>query len=227
MVRQHRCHCPAGRAQAAKRLTLSERLLEPVKFEYQKAPLKVVIEDLKERTLIPIYLDVKKFEEEAISLDIPISGKSSGASAIDDINKLLRGVRLTAEVRLDLLYISPLNGQKEFHICRLYRLPKEASAAELVKRITSKIAATTWRDAGGSGEIVAVAPTVIAIFHTPATHREIERKLGKELSPVSSAGPNRRSSADERPQSARCDFSGSAASQLRRLSGNPLPRSAR
>jgi hypothetical protein len=171
--------------QAQKRLTLSERLAEPVTFEYQKVPLKEAIEDLKEKSLIPIVLDTKKMEECAISLEIPISGKSSGAPAIDDINKLLRGVGLSGEMRLDILYISPLKGQKEFYICRLYRLPKNASAAELVKRITSKIAAETWRDAGGPGEIVTVTPTVIAISHTPASHREIERKLGKELSSVS------------------------------------------
>lgn len=171
--------------QTAKRLTLSERLVEPVKFEYQKVPLKVVIEDLKEKMQIPIVLDARKLEENAISLEIPLSGKSSGAPAIDDINKLLRSAGLSAELRLDVLNISPLKGQKEFHVCRLYQIPKDANAAELVKRITSKIAAKTWCDAGGPGEIVAVAPTVIAISHTPATHREIERKLGKELSAVS------------------------------------------
>jgi hypothetical protein len=170
--------------QAAKPLTLSERLLEPVKFEYQKVPLKVVIEDLKEKMRIPIVLDAKKLEENAISLEIPLSGKSSGGPAIDDINKLLRGSRLSGEMKLDVLYISPLNGQKEFQNCRLYQLKKDANSVELVKRITSKIAAATWRDAGGSGEIVTVTSTVIAISHTPATHREIERKLGKELSPV-------------------------------------------
>ena len=171
--------------QPPKRLTLSERLAKPVTFEYQKAPLKEAMEDLKEKMLIPIVLDTKKMEENAISLEIPISGKSSEAPAIDDINKLLRGAGLSGEIRLDVLYISPLKGQKEFHICRLYRLSKGADAAELVKRITSKIAAETWRDAGGPGEIVTVAPTVIAISHTPATHREIERMLGKELSSVS------------------------------------------
>ena len=167
-----------------KRLTLSERLAKPVTFEYQKAPLKDAIEELKEKMLVPIFLDVKKLEENAISVETRISGKSSGAPAIDDINKLLRGARLSADVRLDVLYISPLNGRRAFNICRLYRLSKGADAAELVKRITSKIAAETWRDAGGPGEIVAVAPTAIAISHTPATHHEIERKLGKELSPV-------------------------------------------
>ncbi len=171
--------------QAPKRLTLSERLAEPLTFEYQKVPLKEAIDDLKEKSLIPIVLDTKKMEECAISLEIPISGKSSGAPAIDDINKLLRGVGLSGEIRLDILYISPLKGQKEFHICRFYRLPKGADATELVKRITSQVAAKTWRDAGGPGEIVTVAPTVIAISHTPAIHREIERKLGKELSSVS------------------------------------------
>jgi hypothetical protein len=166
-----------------KRLTLSERLAKPVTFEYQKVPLKEAIDDLKEKALIPIVLDTKKMEENAISLEIPISGKSSGAPAIDDINKLLRGVGLSGEIRLDILYISPLKGQTEFRFCRFYRLPKEASAAELVKWITSKIAAETWRDAGGQGEIVTVAPTVIAISHTPATHREIERKLGRSCHP--------------------------------------------
>lgn len=171
--------------QPPKNLTLSERLAEPVTFEYQKAPLKDAIEELKEKMLIPIFLDVKQLEENAISVETRISGKSSGAPAIDDLNKLLRGARLSAEVRRDVLYISPLNGRREFNICRLYRLSKGADTAELVKRITSKIAAQTWRDAGGSGEIVAVAPTAIAIAHAPAIHREIERKLGKELSSVS------------------------------------------
>lgn len=173
--------------QTAKHLTLSERLVKPVKFEYQKTPLKVVIEDLKEKMRIPIVLDAKKLEENAISLEVPLSGKSSGAPAIDDINTLLRGAGLSGELRLDVLYISPLKGQKEFHICRLYLIPKDVNTAELVKRITSKIAAKTWRGAGGPGEIVAVAPTAIAISHTPATHREIERKLGKELSAVSAS----------------------------------------
>lgn len=171
--------------QAPKPVTLFERVIEPVDFEYQSVPLKEIIENLKEKMQIPIFLDTLKMEENAISLEIPISGKSSGAPAIDDINKLLRGTKLSAEIRLDVLYISPVRGQRQFLICRFYRLSKEANAADLIKRIKSQIAATTWRDAGGSGEIVKVAPTAIAIFHTPATHREIERKFGEELSPVS------------------------------------------
>jgi hypothetical protein len=171
--------------QPPKRLTLSERIVEPVTFEYKKVPLKSIIEDLKEKTQIPIVLDSRKIEENAISLEIPISGKSSGAPAIDDINKLLRGVGLSGEVRLDVLYISPIRGQKEFYICLLYRLSKGASSAELVQLIKNKTAAATWHDVGGPGEIVTVAPTAIAIFQTPATHREIQRKHGKELSLVS------------------------------------------
>lgn len=169
---------------APKPLTILERVIEPVDFEYQSAPLKQVIESLKEKMQIPIFLDTLKMEENAISLEIPISGKSSGAPAIDDINKLLRGAKLSAEIRQDVLYISPLRGQKQFLICHFYRLSKEANAADLIKRITSQIAAATWRDAGGPGEIVTVAPTAIAISHTPATHREIRRKFGEELSPV-------------------------------------------
>jgi hypothetical protein len=172
----------ADAPQPPKRLTLAERLEEPVTFEYQGARLKVVIENLKETMQIPIVLDIKKLEENAISVETRISGKSSGAPAIDDINELLRGARLSGEIRLDVFYISPLRGQKQFPICRFYQLPKKAGAAELIKRIKTQVAAATWRDAGGTGELIQVAPTVIAISHTPATHREIQRKFGKELS---------------------------------------------
>jgi hypothetical protein len=160
-------------------------LEKPVTFDYQGARLKVVIENLKETMLIPIVVDIKKLEENAISLETRISGKSSGGPAIDDINELLRSARLSGEIRLDVFYISPLRGQKQFPICRFYRLPKGADTADLIKRLTSKIAAATWRDAGGTGEIVQVAPTVVAIYQIPETQREIQRKFGKELSPVS------------------------------------------
>jgi hypothetical protein len=168
--------------QPPKRLTLAERLEEPVTFDYQNANLKVVIENLKETMLIPIVLDIKKLEENAISVESRISGKSSGAPAIDDINELLRSARLSGEIRLDVFYICPLRGQKQFPNCCFYRLPKKADAAELIKRLKGKVAAATWRDAGGTGELIQVAPTAIAIFHTPATHREVLRKFGKELS---------------------------------------------
>lgn len=171
--------------QPPKRFTLAERLEEPVTFEYQGARLQVVIENLKETMQVPIVLDIKKLEENAISVETRLSGKSSGAPAIDDINELLRGARLSGEIRLDVFYISPLRGQKQFPICRFYRLAKEADAADLIKRLKSQIAAATWRDAGGTGEIVKVAPTAIVISHSPATHREIQRKFGKELLPVS------------------------------------------
>jgi hypothetical protein len=174
-----------GQLQPPKGLALAERLEKPVTFDYQGARLKVVIENLKETMLIPIVVDIKKLEENAISLETRISGKSSGGPAIDDINELLRSARLSGEIRLDVFYISPLRGQKQFPICRFYRLPKGADTADLIKRLTSKIAAATWRDAGGTGEIVQVAPTVVAIYQIPETQREIQRKFGKELSPVS------------------------------------------
>jgi hypothetical protein len=173
-----------------KPVPIAERLSKPVKFEYDKTPLKEAVENLKELLLIPIVLDVKLLEVSAINVEGPISGKSRGGTALDDINDLLRPKNLAAEIRHDVLFVTTALEMEAFHVCRVYRLSKVGNTDELTKQISSQIAHDSWSDVGGMGSITKVGPKVLVVFQTPVIHREIEKKFGKELSWVS-APPDR------------------------------------
>jgi hypothetical protein len=178
------------KTQSRKHLSVAERLAKPVKFEYDKTPLKEAVENLKELLQIPIVLDVKSLEVSAINVEGPISGKSRGGTALDDINDLLRPKNLAAEIRHDVLFVSTALEMEAFHVCRVYRLLKVGVTDELTKQIISKVARESWSDVGGAGGITNVGPKALVVFQTPAIHREIEEKFGKQLSRVS-APPDR------------------------------------
>jgi|GEM_PF-2717962 hypothetical protein len=174
----------SAKVQTPTHVSVAERLAKPVKFEYDKTPLKEAIESLKELLLIPIVLDVKSLEVSAINVEGPISGKSPGGTAFDDINDLLRPKNLAAEIRHDVLFVSTALEMEAFHVCRVYRLLKVADADDLAKQINSKIARESWSDVGGMGSITKVGPKTLVVFQTPVIHREIEKQFGKQVSRV-------------------------------------------
>jgi hypothetical protein len=163
---------------------VAERMSNPVKFEFDKIPLKEAVESLKELLLIPMVLDVKSLEESAINVEGPISGKSRGGTALDDINDLLRPKKLAAEIRHDVLFVATILETEAFYVCRAYRLLKAAEVGELLSQITMKIAPESWSDVGGMGSITNIGPKVLLVLQTPVVHREIERKFGKQVLPV-------------------------------------------
>ena len=184
---------PAQAEEPAKRQSLAEQLTKPVTFSYNATPLKFVIEDLKDKLKVPCVLDVKTLEEAAISIECPVSGKSGGNSALEDINELLRPSRLMAEVRYDVLYVSTWDRQLRLLVARFYRLRQVGDPTNLIKQITTQTAVETWRNAGGGASIAPIGTGMVVISQAPATHRDIERKYAKELLAV--AAPTERIAA--------------------------------
>ena len=175
----------AGQAdEAAKRPTLAQQLSKPVTFSYDKTPLKEVIEDLKDKLNIPVVLHVKALEEAAINLERPITGTFKEGSALESINGLLRPIGLAAEPRYDVLFVTTVQAHSQFLFCRVYRLREVGDAGGVINQITSETAPASWNKVGGAGRIAKVGAGIIAISQTPTMHREIERKYGKKLLPV-------------------------------------------
>jgi hypothetical protein len=175
-----------AKAPPPKPLSIADRMTKPVEFKYEATPLKEVVEDLKKRLKVPIVIETKVLEEAAISLENPIKGevvegKSRGGTAFDDVNGLLRPYKLSVEIRHDALIVSTLERHSISFVCRTYRLLKAADADKLIKQITSKTAPDSWDEVGGAGSITNIGTKVLVVLQTPAIHREIEKKFGKEM----------------------------------------------
>ncbi|MBC7852330.1 MAG: hypothetical protein IAF94_02750 [Pirellulaceae bacterium] len=168
-------------APPGKALSVADAMSKPVKFDFKDAPLKEVLDELKELLNAPIVLDTKSLEEAAINLETPISGKSKGGVAFDEVNGLLQPLKLAAEIRHDVLYVSTAQKQGQYLGCRAYRVLKAGGGNELAKLITSKIASESWDDVGGPGSIALLGTNVLIVSQTPAIHREIEKKHGRQL----------------------------------------------
>jgi hypothetical protein len=156
-------------------------MTKPVEFKYEKTPLKEAIEDLKELLAVPIVLETKVLEEAAINREKPISGKSRGGTALDDVNDLLRPYKLEAEIHHNVLIVTTMEKHATLLVCRAYRLKKVADAKLLTEQIEFKIGRDSWSDVGGPGSIAGIGAHVLMIRQTPAIHREIEKAFEKDL----------------------------------------------
>lgn len=189
--------CLAGQAAVAqpskqprpKPVVVAELISKPIKFEYKETPLKEVIEDIKELSGAPIVLDVKSLEEAAINLDTPVSGKSKGGTAFDEVNGLLKPMKLAAEIRHDVLFVSTMEKQASYLVFRAYRVLKAGDGGALAKQITSKIAPDSWDQVGGPGSIRPFGASVLLVSQTPAIHREIEKTHGRQLTAAVAPAP--------------------------------------
>lgn len=165
-------------------INVAERMSKPVKFKFERTPLKEAIEDLKEQLKVPIVLDVKVLEEEAINLEFPISGEGNDRPALESVNGLFLPLGLVAEIRHDVLFVSTIHAQSQWLVSRCYQLKPGNEIDALTKQITSQIGAESWESARGPGKLAAIGPHVLIVFQTLRHHREIERKFAKELLPV-------------------------------------------
>jgi hypothetical protein len=173
------------KSQPPKRLSVAERLEQPIAFNFEGIKFYGILDRLKSSLDVPMVVDVRAIQEEKISLTKPITGKSGRAPALDELRALFSKHGISVEVRHHVLYLSTERKQGKRLGWRIYRLSKEVEVAKLIKKIKGEVSPTTWNGAGASGQIERLAPTVIVVYHNPAIQREVQRKYEKELSPVS------------------------------------------
>ena len=112
-----------------KLIPATEWLGKPLTFNFDKTPLQEAIKKLN----VQCVLDVKAMEEEAINVETKISGKSEAGPALESLNAVLLTVKLSAELRHDVIYIAPAEpSQSAKLVCRFYRLKPTLPAAALL-----------------------------------------------------------------------------------------------
>jgi type II secretory pathway component GspD/PulD (secretin) len=86
--------------------TILRRLTTPVSVSFEEAPLKAVINELRDVNGINIVIDYPALQEQGISLDSPISIKLDQVSLKSALNLILHNVHLTYVVKDEALQIT-------------------------------------------------------------------------------------------------------------------------
>ena len=103
------CYCgsPTDVGAAA---TIHDKLLQPVSFHYDGAPLGQVIDDLRSSQGVNVSVDKAALDAEEVSLDRPVSIKLDNLSLQSALNTTLRSLHLTYVVQGDALRITTERG---------------------------------------------------------------------------------------------------------------------
>jgi len=171
-----------AKPKAPELIPAAEWLGKPLTFSFDKTLLPEAIKKLN----VQCVLDVKAMEEEAINPETPISGKSEAGPALESLNAALQTVKLSAELRHDVIYIAPAERLRSAElVCRFYRLKPMVAMDGMIKKITTQTAINSWDKGGGRGHIATLGTGTMAISQSPGIHREIEKKFVKQLFRVS------------------------------------------
>ncbi|HWG44963.1 MAG TPA: hypothetical protein VN688_19495 [Gemmataceae bacterium] len=161
-----RLKCPS------KQSAIEKKLQQPVNVNFTNAPLRQVIDDLRELFGINIYVDEPALAEKGISLDSPITIKLDNLSFKSTLNLLLHSVHLTYIVKEEVVQITTeehacgklvqcvyqvadLVEQKDLpNRCKAKPVnPHESGKDCLIRLLTTTIDPRSWSEQGGPGTI--------------------------------------------------------------------------
>ncbi len=138
-----------------------------VSLQFVNTPLQSVVDDLRERFGINIYLDVRAFEEGGIcSENLKVNAKLENLSLKSALDLILRPLGLVFVIKDDVLQITTpacARGKLQTKLYAIQDLLHQAGLEDgsslplpeeqLIKLIASTIAPESWREMGGPGVI--------------------------------------------------------------------------
>jgi hypothetical protein len=147
---------------------LQEQLKQAVSIDYTDKPLRDILDELRTRFKINIFVDNFSLQQQGISLDQPVSIKLEVVSLKSVLNLVLSQVRLVACVKEGVVVVTtPQVAQgppvpKVYGVADLIKAIKqkgckgdaEARAAKtLVRLVEESIAPESWASRGGAGTV--------------------------------------------------------------------------
>lgn len=166
---------------------IEEELAKPIDLDFLEAPLLDVIEHLKDRCKIEICFDYLAMADVGIQTDTPVTIDLHSLPLRSALNLVLRQLRLTWNIRDDVLLITTPEEAESVMITKVYDVADlvvcQNSEGELwddfdrlINTINAAVMPITWDQVGGPG---CIAPAnfgtakAIVVLQTYQAHCEI------------------------------------------------------
>ncbi len=163
-------------------------LQKRVNLDFLKMPLPVVREYLQDLTGLPVWLDERALEDNAIPLDFPVTFRQQDISLRAALNAMLRPHDLDWYIRGEVLAITTHDVPYYETEVRIYPVADLArhrnglyDASELIDLLRTTVRPEMWAEQGGPGEVEQTPDgKILVMAQSFAVHEEFAALL-KEL----------------------------------------------
>jgi hypothetical protein len=146
--------CPAA---SAARQRIEQTLAADANFEYLDEQLRDVLEDIRFRYKLPVWVDQKALEDAGTALDAPVTISIQEVTVRSALRLMLDQLGLTYVIRDQVLRITTPSRAPTLFVLRLYPvgelLPSDENAEFLIQLIEDNVSSGCWQKAGGPGRI--------------------------------------------------------------------------
>ncbi|MCO6458810.1 MAG: hypothetical protein J5I93_26180 [Pirellulaceae bacterium] len=156
-----------------------------VELDAIETPLADVVEFLADVAKVNIVMDRRALNDAGLDTGLPVTARSAGLPLSVTLDRVLRPLDLTWQVRDEVLLITTREAAEaalETRLFPLHDLPAEEGRGEPYERLLSAIRSTvevdSWDTVGGPGWMdVLRAPPVLVVSHHGAVQREVGELL--------------------------------------------------
>jgi hypothetical protein len=161
-----------------------KKLVEPTNYDFANTPLTNVAQVLAEKHGIRFWIEERSLEDFGISKDLPITATCRGGPLGENLAAMLKPIRLTwlYDKEIGIIITTPEDAESRLETC-VYKLVRPARFDLLIEDITTRIAPSSWVDAGGPGNIEAM-PMGLVVAHSWKVHEEIRQQYQNLLRPI-------------------------------------------
>jgi len=171
---------------------IEQCLKQPMDVDYHDVPLREVADDLRQRTGVPIVIDMPSLEEEGISVDRPVSLKLEGVALKSVLNIMLHQLHLTFSMDDGVVEITSQRAhdsrlpliRQTYPVSDLLTVGEEGKAHidleardSLIQLIVS-IKPESWSVVGGRGTLeFLAAENALIVNQTPEMQEQVQAWL--------------------------------------------------
>ncbi len=185
---------PARRSPTEAEQRIERALAGKTKMQFNENTLGEVVEYLKDRHAINIWLDKKALEEFDLGSDTSVTFAVNGISLRSALELMLRDFDLTYTIRDEVLLITTQEAEEEYRTMRVYDVVDLVTYRDekgepytdydpLVHTLTTSIEPDSWQQAGGNGTIVGEDFNTAKILVVTQTYH-IHRRIGELLAAI-------------------------------------------
>lgn len=159
---------------------LAKALAKSQPVEFLQVPLKDVAELFSEKLGVRVRMDEAALAEEGIPANTPVTMSSVNIPLGSALSLISEQYDLAwARDKGEIVISTPVAMEENMAIARygFQGLTSRPDARDVTEAIKSTILPSSWDDVGGPASLKAVAPGQVAIRHSDAAHREIEKLL--------------------------------------------------
>ena len=164
---------------------IKKALSRPDTSQFEKAPLREVVEQLSASHQIPIFLDNRGLADNGISDRTPLTLEPGSRSLEEALAALFQNTQLQWLIHHDVLMITTSEEAKELLETKVYRLVQRISRPDAaITSIQTSVFPNTWSVVGGQGNIDAWPAGGFVITQTYGAHRQIESRYVNTMQAV-------------------------------------------